>query len=291
MDYFNSVRCFDPVRKFWTEAAPMNCRRWVNLFMVPVAARGGGGALISNFCFSIPKFHIAFVRFGGGEGDRVVDLLSSNFCPWVRKSKMRKSQFPLLGGGGGGRGGLSGLLTYFITLVPELQNQKCHCPVGGVHLLSNFWSCVNKWQNLKFPLTGLGEGGGVVDPLSNFCSLVQKGQNSKVLYVGGGIWGKKGIANAWGPFWVPVWGASFMNRLKLNKNTVISVLHENRLSPNPCCNLFCTQNCICWWKHFVSLVLSDKRATLHWNGFQPLEPWCQIIALLCDVALHLCPKM
>ena len=31
MDYFNSVRCFDPVNKLWIEAAPMNCRRFVSM--------------------------------------------------------------------------------------------------------------------------------------------------------------------------------------------------------------------------------------------------------------------
>ena len=28
MDYFNSVRCFNPVNKEWTEVAPMNSRRY-----------------------------------------------------------------------------------------------------------------------------------------------------------------------------------------------------------------------------------------------------------------------
>jgi len=27
MDYFNSVRCFNPVTKEWSEVAPMNSRR------------------------------------------------------------------------------------------------------------------------------------------------------------------------------------------------------------------------------------------------------------------------
>jgi len=27
MDYFNSVRCFNPVAKEWSEVAPMNSRR------------------------------------------------------------------------------------------------------------------------------------------------------------------------------------------------------------------------------------------------------------------------
>jgi len=28
MDYFNSVRCFNPVTKEWFEVAPMNSRRY-----------------------------------------------------------------------------------------------------------------------------------------------------------------------------------------------------------------------------------------------------------------------
>ena len=28
MDYFNSVRCFNPINKEWSEVAPMNARRY-----------------------------------------------------------------------------------------------------------------------------------------------------------------------------------------------------------------------------------------------------------------------
>jgi len=35
MDYFNSVRCFNPVSKEWSEVAPMNSRRLLSSLAMP----------------------------------------------------------------------------------------------------------------------------------------------------------------------------------------------------------------------------------------------------------------